>query len=109
MSMEPDKLTLEEKNKFRITSNENNPVLIKFKNFDGESTIASPALLMAMIIKRHIKCIKGEMEKNPNEIGFCILEEFSKEERNRVEEGIKESCKMLEEKYMKINCVFIHF
>uniref|UniRef100_A0AC34FWM5 Uncharacterized protein n=1 Tax=Panagrolaimus sp. ES5 TaxID=591445 RepID=A0AC34FWM5_9BILA len=104
MSMPLDEIVVDENWKFVITKDSENPVLIEFDNFEGEKKAATTKLLMAMLIKEQIKCIKNEMgaAEKPVEIGFCFFDTFSEGEKKRVESGIEESCKLL-----KMSCKFI--
>ena len=102
MAMPPDSITVEEKWGFVVTKDECNPILIEVEIFDGHRRVATPAFLMALLIKQHLRVIKKECREKPTEIGFCLLDQFTKDERKRVEEQLKESCKL-----SKVECVFI--
>uniref|UniRef100_A0AC35GKW0 Uncharacterized protein n=1 Tax=Panagrolaimus sp. PS1159 TaxID=55785 RepID=A0AC35GKW0_9BILA len=81
---------------FTITKDVDNPVLLEFDTFENSRKQASPAFLMAILLKQHIKSIKKEIGKRPTKLGFRILEEFeSLEARKRVENGLKEACEMM--------------
>uniref|UniRef100_A0AC35GZI1 Uncharacterized protein n=1 Tax=Panagrolaimus sp. PS1159 TaxID=55785 RepID=A0AC35GZI1_9BILA len=82
---------------YTISSDSEHPVLIHFKNYCGEKKAATPAFLMAMLLKEHLKELKGIFGEKPTEIGFCIFDDFDgdSEAKNRVENGLKESCQLL--------------
>uniref|UniRef100_A0AC35FWI7 Uncharacterized protein n=1 Tax=Panagrolaimus sp. PS1159 TaxID=55785 RepID=A0AC35FWI7_9BILA len=102
MSMSPDNIEIDEKWKFTLTKDSDNPVLLEFDTFEGTTKLSTPAFLMAMIIRQHLKAIKIEIGEKPNEIGICNFDNFNEHERIRVENQLKESCKML-----KIECKFV--
>uniref|UniRef100_A0AC35FJ10 Uncharacterized protein n=1 Tax=Panagrolaimus sp. PS1159 TaxID=55785 RepID=A0AC35FJ10_9BILA len=58
---------------FSITKDEENPIYIEFDNFDGSRKHAPPELLMALLIKDHLKIIKEEIGEKPVEIGFIFF------------------------------------
>uniref|UniRef100_A0AC34FTI7 Tail specific protease domain-containing protein n=1 Tax=Panagrolaimus sp. ES5 TaxID=591445 RepID=A0AC34FTI7_9BILA len=87
---------------FKITKDSENPVLIEFDNFDGTKKAASPTLLMAMLLKEHLKVMKKESGKKPKEIAFWSLDSFNAEEKKLVKNALKEACKLL-----KVNCSFV--
>uniref|UniRef100_A0AC34FWY6 Uncharacterized protein n=1 Tax=Panagrolaimus sp. ES5 TaxID=591445 RepID=A0AC34FWY6_9BILA len=103
MSMSAEKIIADEKWKFIFTKNAENPVLIEFDNFDGTKKAASPAFLMAMLLKEHLKVIKTAIGKKPKKVAFCLIYDFTKDERKRVEEQLQESCK-----FIQIDCSFVN-
>uniref|UniRef100_A0AC35F8A2 Uncharacterized protein n=2 Tax=Panagrolaimus sp. PS1159 TaxID=55785 RepID=A0AC35F8A2_9BILA len=106
MSMEPDKIKIDESWTFTITEDSENPVLLEFDSFDGTKKAASPSFLMALILKEIRKLIKVEIGKKPKKLGFWIFEDskYTKEELKRIQMQITESCQAL-----KIECEFIKF
>uniref|UniRef100_A0A914QP05 Uncharacterized protein n=1 Tax=Panagrolaimus davidi TaxID=227884 RepID=A0A914QP05_9BILA len=102
LSMSPDNIKIDEKWKFTITKDSNNPILLEFDTFEGTTKLSTPAFLMAMIIRQHLKAIKTVIGEKPTEIGICILDDFNENKKIRVENQLKESCEML-----KIECKFV--
>jgi ABC-type multidrug transport system ATPase subunit len=95
ISMPADNIQVNEEWKFTFTKDNDHLVLIEFDSFDGTKKAASPTFLMAMLLKEHIKIIKNETVDKPDSLGFCVLNEFTEAEKRRVEEGLKEACKLL--------------
>uniref|UniRef100_A0A914QJ54 Uncharacterized protein n=1 Tax=Panagrolaimus davidi TaxID=227884 RepID=A0A914QJ54_9BILA len=96
MSMPPDAITIHPDWKFTITEDIDNPVLLEFDVFEKPRKQASPAFLLAIMVKEHLKAIKKETGKRPTKLGFRLLDEFeSPEARKRVEAGLKEACEMI--------------
>uniref|UniRef100_A0A914R1H0 Uncharacterized protein n=1 Tax=Panagrolaimus davidi TaxID=227884 RepID=A0A914R1H0_9BILA len=88
---------------FTITKDAENPVLLKFDHFGGIKKSASPAFLMAMFLRQHLKMIEKEIGKKPTKIALWIFpDEFDEQKMVRIKEGLKEACEML-----KIECVFV--
>uniref|UniRef100_A0AC35GCA3 Uncharacterized protein n=1 Tax=Panagrolaimus sp. PS1159 TaxID=55785 RepID=A0AC35GCA3_9BILA len=81
------------------------PILYNFINYLGEKKAATPAFLMVLVLKEHLKELKGIFGEKPKEIGFCIFDDFDgdSEAKKRVENGLKESCQLLG----KLECSFI--
>uniref|UniRef100_A0A914PDY5 Uncharacterized protein n=1 Tax=Panagrolaimus davidi TaxID=227884 RepID=A0A914PDY5_9BILA len=106
MSMPADQIKDEvdknDKWKFTITNDSNNPVLIEFDNFNGKKNAQSPQFFMAMLLKEHNRAITNKLGEKPKELGFCLFDEFTDDERKRVEDGLTEACKLL-----KQECRFI--
>uniref|UniRef100_A0A914PX46 Uncharacterized protein n=1 Tax=Panagrolaimus davidi TaxID=227884 RepID=A0A914PX46_9BILA len=102
MAMSPENVKVEKFWDFKITKDKENPILLEFDTFDGTRKRASPAFLMAMLIRQHLKAIEAEIGEKPNELGFCLFVNYSEEEMERIKSQIKESCNLL-----KISCVFI--
>uniref|UniRef100_A0A914QW42 Uncharacterized protein n=1 Tax=Panagrolaimus davidi TaxID=227884 RepID=A0A914QW42_9BILA len=103
ISMPSDKIVVKEEWKFVITKNAENPVLIEFVNQEGRKQAGTPSFLMAMLLKEMIKRIKNKMnEEKPKEIGFCFFDKMFEDEKQRVENGLKEACELL-----KIHAKFI--
>uniref|UniRef100_A0A914PMX2 Uncharacterized protein n=1 Tax=Panagrolaimus davidi TaxID=227884 RepID=A0A914PMX2_9BILA len=81
---------------FAFTKDEKNPVLVEFDNYGGVKKAASPAFLMAMLLKEHLKAIKDEIGEKPTEVVFCLLDDFYKpEEQSRITVQFEEACKLL--------------
>uniref|UniRef100_A0AC35GSD0 Uncharacterized protein n=1 Tax=Panagrolaimus sp. PS1159 TaxID=55785 RepID=A0AC35GSD0_9BILA len=80
---------------FTITKNAENPVLLEFDTFDGTKKAASPAFLMALLLKQHLKAIKKETGEKPNGLGFCILADFHWEDIERVNNCLEDACNLL--------------
>uniref|UniRef100_A0AC34FJY5 Uncharacterized protein n=1 Tax=Panagrolaimus sp. ES5 TaxID=591445 RepID=A0AC34FJY5_9BILA len=76
MSFDPKNIKDDPKWKFSILKNdENHPILLEFDDFDNTRKAASPAFLMAFMLKTHIKAITAETEKKPKKLRFCIFDE----------------------------------
>uniref|UniRef100_A0AC35GI59 Uncharacterized protein n=1 Tax=Panagrolaimus sp. PS1159 TaxID=55785 RepID=A0AC35GI59_9BILA len=84
MSMPPGEIDIDETWHFSIKEDSENPVLIEFDNFDGEKSSASPAFLLAILLKQHLKAIKNEIGGKPKKIGFCFF---------KVDDSVKERLK----------------
>ena len=90
---------------FEITKNDENPLLIEFDAYENVRKVATPAFLMAMILKQHKKAIRIETGIKPIKLGFFILESFfDKQQKNRIKTELEESCKLL-----NIECRFVLF
>uniref|UniRef100_A0A914YU04 Uncharacterized protein n=1 Tax=Panagrolaimus superbus TaxID=310955 RepID=A0A914YU04_9BILA len=90
---------------FKFTKDAENPVLIEFDKADGSRGKASPAFLMAMLIKDHLRAIKDEIGEKPLEIGFCLLDDcYKMEQRSRIVEQFNVACKLI-----KIKGTFLPF
>lgn len=87
---------------FTFTENTENPLLIQFDNFDGNKKAASPQFLMAMLLKKHLKIIKSEIGEKPKELGFWFLDKFKKEEKERIQNGIKDACQLLKVDFVEV-------
>uniref|UniRef100_A0A914PTJ1 Uncharacterized protein n=1 Tax=Panagrolaimus davidi TaxID=227884 RepID=A0A914PTJ1_9BILA len=88
---------------FTFTENAENPLLIQFDNFDGNKKAASPAFLMAMLLKHHLKIIKSEIGEKPKELGFWLLDKFKADEKERIKNGIKDACTLLKVSFVEVN------
>uniref|UniRef100_A0A914Q884 Uncharacterized protein n=1 Tax=Panagrolaimus davidi TaxID=227884 RepID=A0A914Q884_9BILA len=103
MSMAPEKIKIDKSWGFTFTKDEENPVLLKFDNFDGTKKCSSPSFLMAIYLRQHLKAIESKIGQKPNKVAFWIIDrKFNENERKRIEDGLKESCKLL-----KIDCCFV--
>uniref|UniRef100_A0A914QT19 Uncharacterized protein n=1 Tax=Panagrolaimus davidi TaxID=227884 RepID=A0A914QT19_9BILA len=104
MSMLPNnKIEVDPSWGFTFTENAENPLLIQFDNFDGNKKAASPAFLMAMLLKHHLKIIKSEIGEKPKELGFWFLDKFKAEEKERIKNGIKDACGLLKVSFVEVN------
>uniref|UniRef100_A0AC34G7T3 Uncharacterized protein n=1 Tax=Panagrolaimus sp. ES5 TaxID=591445 RepID=A0AC34G7T3_9BILA len=90
---------------YTISSDPENPVLILIDNHLGEKKAATPTFLMAMLLKQHLKELKKKTGTTPNEIGFCLFDDFENndEAKKRLENGLKDSCQMLN----GLECCFV--
>uniref|UniRef100_A0A914Z1N0 Uncharacterized protein n=1 Tax=Panagrolaimus superbus TaxID=310955 RepID=A0A914Z1N0_9BILA len=107
MSMPPEDIKIDPSWTFTIIKDEENPVLLEFDNFDETKKAASPAFLMALILKGIRKLIKIETGKKPKELAFWIFnndEKYNETEIKRIEFELTESCNLL-----KISCKFVKF
>uniref|UniRef100_A0AC34GSL7 Uncharacterized protein n=1 Tax=Panagrolaimus sp. ES5 TaxID=591445 RepID=A0AC34GSL7_9BILA len=96
MSMPSDDIKIDKTWGFTITKDENNPVLLQFDNYDGAKSVASPAFLMALILRQQMKAIKAETNEKAKELAFWIAKQsFDDEEYKRIQEGIAKSCELL--------------
>lgn len=87
---------------FTVTKDSENPILLEFDTFDGSKKLSTPAFLMALLLKQHLKIIKNEINEKPKELCFYFPLEAKIENRKRIQKQIKESCELL-----KICCSFI--
>uniref|UniRef100_A0AC34F8C7 Uncharacterized protein n=1 Tax=Panagrolaimus sp. ES5 TaxID=591445 RepID=A0AC34F8C7_9BILA len=96
MSMPSDNIKVDKTWAFKFINDSENPILIQFDTFDGTKSAASPAFLMAMFIRQHLKVIEAKNGEKPTKIALLILsKEFCEEELKRINEGLEESCKLL--------------
>uniref|UniRef100_A0AC34G447 Uncharacterized protein n=1 Tax=Panagrolaimus sp. ES5 TaxID=591445 RepID=A0AC34G447_9BILA len=97
MAMPSDDAQIDKAWGFKITKDENNPVLIQIDYYNGEKKEATPAFLMALFLRQHLKAIKEESGgEKPKEIAFWIPKQnFGDEEYKRIQEGIANSCELL--------------
>uniref|UniRef100_A0AC34FTM0 Uncharacterized protein n=1 Tax=Panagrolaimus sp. ES5 TaxID=591445 RepID=A0AC34FTM0_9BILA len=72
MSMPSEDIQMDDEWGFKITADDEHPILLEFDKFDeSEKIAASPSFLMAMLLKKQLKVIAKEMEdKKPENIGF---------------------------------------
>uniref|UniRef100_A0AC34F464 Uncharacterized protein n=1 Tax=Panagrolaimus sp. ES5 TaxID=591445 RepID=A0AC34F464_9BILA len=80
MSQTPAELQQPKDWKFKITKDSEHPILLEFDNFDGTKMAASPAFLMAMLLKEHVKEIKKEIGQKPTKLCFCFFTPHSETE-----------------------------
>uniref|UniRef100_A0AC34FH02 Uncharacterized protein n=1 Tax=Panagrolaimus sp. ES5 TaxID=591445 RepID=A0AC34FH02_9BILA len=103
MSMPPNDIKTNPSWGFKFTKDCNNPVLLQFDNFDGTIKEASPAFLMALFLRQHLKTIQEKIGEKPNEIALWVLKQrFSEAENKRIKEGLEAACKLL-----KTDCCYV--
>uniref|UniRef100_A0AC34H0C1 Uncharacterized protein n=1 Tax=Panagrolaimus sp. ES5 TaxID=591445 RepID=A0AC34H0C1_9BILA len=96
MTMPCDNITIDPKWSFTVVSDDENPVLLEFDDVDGEKSAASPAFLMALIVKELVRIIKMEIGEMPTKLGIYIFNEFDqKAKKKRVEAQLQEACSLL--------------
>ena len=81
---------------FSFTFDDVDPLLLMFDTYEAPQKIATPAFLMALMLKEHLKAIKAKSGFKPEKLGFCFFDYFCDEELQRVQEGIKNACELLE-------------
>uniref|UniRef100_A0AC34FEA0 Uncharacterized protein n=1 Tax=Panagrolaimus sp. ES5 TaxID=591445 RepID=A0AC34FEA0_9BILA len=104
MTVAPENIDTIKNYQFKITKDDENPVLLEFDSFDGTRKAASPAFLFAMLLKQHLKAIKNETGKKVKEIALSTFAELDDEELKRVQTQLMEACEML-----KISGTFLDF
>uniref|UniRef100_A0A914QRF1 Uncharacterized protein n=1 Tax=Panagrolaimus davidi TaxID=227884 RepID=A0A914QRF1_9BILA len=105
MSMSPENIIPDKKWGFTIIKNAENQILLKFVNFDGRKKRSTPAFLMALLLRKHLKVIERKIGEKPTQTAFWIMKQkYSEEEIQRIKEGLKKSCK-----FLKIDCIFVDF
>uniref|UniRef100_A0A914YVM7 Uncharacterized protein n=1 Tax=Panagrolaimus superbus TaxID=310955 RepID=A0A914YVM7_9BILA len=102
MSLSPDNIKHEHHWGFQIVKDSENPVLIEFETHEGYAQAASPAFLMKMLLREHMKAIKIDVGEKPTKLGFCLLDDFTVEAKKRVENGLEAACKLLKIEFMMI-------
>uniref|UniRef100_A0AC35FWG5 Uncharacterized protein n=1 Tax=Panagrolaimus sp. PS1159 TaxID=55785 RepID=A0AC35FWG5_9BILA len=104
MSMSPETIASGMRPTFgyTLTLDDKNQTLYNYKTFDGTEKSESPSTLMTTLLKEHLKEIKKEAGEKPKEIAFFIFDNYSTEEKERVQKGLEKSCESL-----KIKCTFI--
>uniref|UniRef100_A0AC34GTC2 Uncharacterized protein n=1 Tax=Panagrolaimus sp. ES5 TaxID=591445 RepID=A0AC34GTC2_9BILA len=98
MPPEADKIQSSVLWNFKIVKDEENPVLLKFRTLheDGQNRAASPAFLLALILKQHVKAIRVETGVKPEALGFCLfLSQCDNVQKTRVQEQLEEVCRLL--------------
>ena len=73
MAMSSDNAKLDPDYKFEIFQNPSGQICIHFSHA-GQPTKSTVPLLMAMLLKAHIKAIKEETGEKPQSIGFQIFD-----------------------------------
>uniref|UniRef100_A0AC34F7B0 Uncharacterized protein n=1 Tax=Panagrolaimus sp. ES5 TaxID=591445 RepID=A0AC34F7B0_9BILA len=102
MSMPADNVKVKAAWGFGISKNEKYPILIGFNDFNGNRNAASPAFLMALLLKEHLKAIQTETGEYPKEIAFYLFNRYNEEEESRIKQQLKKSCQIL-----KLKCTFV--
>uniref|UniRef100_A0AC34GWL0 Uncharacterized protein n=1 Tax=Panagrolaimus sp. ES5 TaxID=591445 RepID=A0AC34GWL0_9BILA len=103
MSMSPEDIKVEKTWGFNFTSDERNPILLEFDNFDGTKKVATPSFLMALFLKQHLIIIKEETGEKPKEVALWIYDQdFDEVQMKRIKDGLQEACKLI-----KIDCSFV--
>ena len=97
--MSPDNLTPDSAWKFAVTKDDQNPIVLHFDTCGKIKRAATPAFLMALVLKEHIKFIKAATGVTPTELGFTPCFGYSDDERLIMEKGLEESCRLLEIMY----------
>uniref|UniRef100_A0A914QKX9 Uncharacterized protein n=1 Tax=Panagrolaimus davidi TaxID=227884 RepID=A0A914QKX9_9BILA len=96
ISVPLDANVMNDKWKFTFTEDVENSALLEFDVFEKPRKQASPAFLLAIMLKEHLKAIKKETRKRPTKLGFPLLEEIENlEAKNRVENGLKDDCEKI--------------
>ena len=91
---------------FEIKSTPEYPLLIEFDNFDGIRKPATPAFLLALLLKHHLKAIKSESSgKKPSKLGFYVFTKLKPNERKRVGEKLKDACNLLNIEFVDVKIV----
>ena len=103
MSKAPDSIKHDSEWGFKITKNEEHPVLFEFDTKKEKKRHSTPAFLMAILIKEHLKAIKEETGEKPDKIGFCLFDDFSYNDHKRAEAQLKLACD-----FLKIEVVFVN-
>ena len=93
MSKPPSEIVVDPEWKFKVdTSDAEKPVLIQLDYQDRLGERATPAFLMAVILKHHIKAIKTETGTKPTEVAFQYFGDFTKKDRRRIKAFLEEAC-----------------
>uniref|UniRef100_A0A914PNC5 Uncharacterized protein n=1 Tax=Panagrolaimus davidi TaxID=227884 RepID=A0A914PNC5_9BILA len=95
LSTSPDYVDPDSDWKFTLTKDVNNPVLLEFDNFDGTKKAASPQLLLALLIKQHVKAITAKIGSKPKRIAYCMMGTEKDVADDKIHLGIKEAFSML--------------
>uniref|UniRef100_A0AC35GM90 Uncharacterized protein n=1 Tax=Panagrolaimus sp. PS1159 TaxID=55785 RepID=A0AC35GM90_9BILA len=94
MSIPPKQLKAKPQWGFKITKDDENPILLEFDNFDGTKKAGTPILLMAMLLKQHVKVITAKTGKKPTQIAYDITN-LGKKKCIRLNPLIKEAFKLV--------------
>uniref|UniRef100_A0A914P2G5 Uncharacterized protein n=1 Tax=Panagrolaimus davidi TaxID=227884 RepID=A0A914P2G5_9BILA len=98
MSMNPSNIKINKAWPFKVAKNNKDEIMLEFYSHGEILKAASPAFLMALILREQIKVIKNENGKEkPAKIGFCILDgKYENDEIERIKNGLKKACELLE-------------
>lgn len=80
---------------FSITKDSENPILLEFQISNGETKATPPSFLMAYLLKQQIKAIEKAINERPRKIAIWVIDNYKKEEHQRIEKQYKESCNTL--------------
>uniref|UniRef100_A0A914P805 Uncharacterized protein n=1 Tax=Panagrolaimus davidi TaxID=227884 RepID=A0A914P805_9BILA len=94
MSIPPKQLKAKSEWNFKITKDDENPVLLEFDNFDGTKKAGTPILLMAMLLKQHIKVITAKTGTKPKQIAYTFTN-LGNKKCNRLNPFIQEAFKLV--------------
>uniref|UniRef100_A0A914QWM9 Uncharacterized protein n=1 Tax=Panagrolaimus davidi TaxID=227884 RepID=A0A914QWM9_9BILA len=78
---------------FTVTKDIDNPILLEFDDYNAPKTAATPILLMAMLLKQHIKAITTKTGTKPKQLAYCYFN--LNEDKNLVNDSIGEALKLL--------------
>uniref|UniRef100_A0A914QWQ4 Uncharacterized protein n=1 Tax=Panagrolaimus davidi TaxID=227884 RepID=A0A914QWQ4_9BILA len=78
---------------FTVTKDINNPILLEFDDYNAPKTAATPILLMAMLLKQHIKAITKKTGTKPKQLACCYFD--LKGDKNLVFNSVGEALKLL--------------
>uniref|UniRef100_A0AC34FSR3 Uncharacterized protein n=1 Tax=Panagrolaimus sp. ES5 TaxID=591445 RepID=A0AC34FSR3_9BILA len=92
---------------YSVTSDSENPILFKYTNFDGSKKTATPAKIMSLLLKEHLKVIENESGEFPRAIAFSLLDDYDEDkggsdEKNRIKKELKKSCDLI-----NLECSFV--
>ena len=103
LSLSPGKVTHCPSWKFTVTKDDKNPVVIHFDTVNKIKRAATPAFLMALVLKEHVKAIKAKTGVTPTELGFAPFFGYQDDEILNVKKGLDESCRLLEIRYIFVD------
>ena len=103
MSMSADKIITDKAWKFCITKEKNYPVLMEVAGPNKKRIKQTPAFMMAILLKEHVKAIEKETGIKPTKLGFCILCKYDKVAKKRIEQQLKEACDLLNVQFQHVN------
>uniref|UniRef100_A0AC35GTC1 Uncharacterized protein n=1 Tax=Panagrolaimus sp. PS1159 TaxID=55785 RepID=A0AC35GTC1_9BILA len=101
MQMPPDNIITNKNWGFEVKI-KNNSIVLEFDRFDGTRNQASPAHLIALLLKKHLKAIEKENGTKVGKIGFYLFDNFKAEATERVKLQLTEAATLA-----KINCCFV--
>ena len=98
--MPPENIVEEKHWGFKITKDDQNPVLIDFNHSGGARKAATPAFLVAMHLRQHLKAIENEIGEKPKKLAFWIFKVYDEDGMERIHKGIGEACDLLKIEYI---------